>query len=58
MEEVDFFVLGFVSCEPAIFVWVGKIVMRNAKMNMKKMKNTDEEMKNVCRGYVGENLCK
>ena len=54
MDEVDFLVIGFVSCEPTIFVWVGMNVMRDAKKNMKKMKNTDEEMKSVCREYVGE----
>ena len=54
LDEVDFLVIGFVSCEPAIFVWVGMNVMRDAKKNMNKMKNTDEEMKNVCREYVGE----
>ena len=54
LDEVDFLVIGFVSCEPAIFVWVCMIVVRDAKKNMKKMKNTNEEMKNVCREYVGE----
>ena len=54
LDEGDFLVIGFVSCEPAIFVWVCMIVVSDTKKNMRKMKYTDEEMKNVCREYVGE----
>ena len=58
MVEVTFFVLGFDSCEPTIFVRVyGSNEMKCEEEDEEDEEHDEEDeenMMNVCREFVGE----